>query len=462
MKYEITNNNKMIDFVSELIQKVEPNLKNIRTQNQVVQKITENIWNTIDKNNIRDKIYDVSLQGSFAKATDLPTSGSDLDIFVIFKDDFDPDLGLELGMQTLKEYNPRSVQAKVKFAESEFEQEGLEIKVQIVPIKYKSLIEIATKTDAQGNPIKEIGMERTPHQTNFMIENLTDLITQVKILKQFMKDIGVYDSSIVSQGFSGYMAECLIYNLKSFIDVVRFFANFVKGSTVGKLNADKIYNSKFNLADPIDPNRNLINDTVSDIKLARMILVCRHLLANSKIPEQKTIGLQSIEISFKSNEYEKERQGSQLNSAIKTISNLLKTMGYNTANDVYMITDNYRVDYPYIAINTTKDNEVTFILGVNNTVTPSEKVKSRISLKKGLSDMTIQVFKNLNKNYKCEENEDEIIVWIDNEYSTIEKALEKILITDIQESGLPDGVKIDIGHGVKYKIIENFTHKCLV
>ena len=54
--------------------------------------------------------------------------------------------------------------------------------------------------------------DRSPYHTSYMKENLnTYLIEQVRLLKKFLKSIGVYGSQLAISGFSGYVTEVLIW-----------------------------------------------------------------------------------------------------------------------------------------------------------------------------------------------------------------------------------------------------------
>jgi len=225
------------DFKEKLKSKIKPDSKVRAIQEEVDKEITGKVWNTIDELGIRDKIKDVAMQGSYEKGTDLPTSGSDLDIFVVFNTDVPKDerekLGVEIGMKSLDGKNPYIQDATSKYAEARWTHKGQDMEVQIVPTRHLTLDQIKNK-EVDGKKI-DIGMERTPHQTAFMKKALKGKEEEVRILKQFMKDTGLYDSSMKSQGFSGYSTEVLIHNLGSFENVMKFFADFKVGKVVGGL-----------------------------------------------------------------------------------------------------------------------------------------------------------------------------------------------------------------------------------
>ena len=54
--------------------------------------------------------------------------------------------------------------------------------------------------------------DRSPFHTKFMLESLTGVMkNEVRLLKKFLSCNKIYGSEIARQGFSGYVAEVLIY-----------------------------------------------------------------------------------------------------------------------------------------------------------------------------------------------------------------------------------------------------------
>ena len=119
-----------------------------------------------------------------------------------------------------------------------------------------------------------------------MKENLnTYLIEQVRLLKKFLKSIGVYGSQLAISGFSGYVTEVLILKFKSFIEVLNFMANIGTERTIISLNnkaSIDAFNSKLVILDPIDEKRNL-GAAISSESLAKFILTARNFLNRPSI-----------------------------------------------------------------------------------------------------------------------------------------------------------------------------------
>ena len=115
-----------------------------------------------------------------------------------------------------------------------------------------------------------------------MKENLnTYLIEQVRLLKKFLKSIGVYGSQLAISGFSGYVTEVLILKFTSFIEVLNFMANIGTERTIISLDnkaSIDAFNSKLIILDPIDEKRNL-GAAISSESLAKFILTARNFVS---------------------------------------------------------------------------------------------------------------------------------------------------------------------------------------
>lgn len=348
-------------------------------QEKIDKSITKSIWDTIGLYGIEGKIYDVQMQGSYAKGTDLPKSGSDFDIFIIFNTDISQRemelYGVDIGMDVLEGKNPKVKDATSKYVEAYFEVEGNKFEVQIIPIRHLTLEQIQTKT-LNGKPIT-IGMERTPHQTKFMIEALNGKTEQVRELKQFMKNYGIYDSSMKSQGFSGYATECLIHYLGDFDGVMSFFANLKKGQVLGegKRNTDNI----FSIIDPVDADRDLIS-AFSDEKIARTIMIAKRWISygyvscvNPPTPIDSTI------IQFETTENDEDKIFGQVRKITKSIVTQITKMGFAIPTTSYEI-NNFNVDIPRTSIEI-DGNKITIKIGTNDFEIPYEYEDGGVPIK---------------------------------------------------------------------------------
>ena len=69
--------------------------------------------------------------------------------------------------------------------------------------------------------------DRTPFHTDYVKPLLDEqMAEEVRLLKRFMKGVGVYGAEIKIGGFSGYLCELLVLNYGSFTEVLRSAANW--------------------------------------------------------------------------------------------------------------------------------------------------------------------------------------------------------------------------------------------
>lgn len=203
------------------------------------------------------EVRGVVLGGSYAKGTWLPES-VDIDIFVRMattapESRFE-EVGLAVGAEAMKGY-PRGK----KYAQHPYTEASIDgVKVNIVPCYAVSRRHWMSAADRSPFHVRLV--KRLPERQK----------GEVRLLKRFMKAVGVYGAEIETQGFSGYVAEVLVMRQKSFIGVLRHFADYERGK--GRL---------FSLPDPVDPSRDL-GIAVSGEKLGRFVLACREFLSRPR------------------------------------------------------------------------------------------------------------------------------------------------------------------------------------
>jgi tRNA nucleotidyltransferase (CCA-adding enzyme) len=203
------------------------------------------------------EVAGVFLGGSFAKDTWLP-GDVDIDVFVKIATSVDDrrfeEIGLSVGREALRGYRPGKKYAQHPYTEAVVDG----FKVNVVP-----------SYDVKPGEWKSAA-DRSLHHVVFVRENLDDEARlQVRLLKRFMKGVGVYGAEIEKEGFSGYATEVLIHKHKTFESALRSFAAFVPESP----------EAYFTLFDPIDDARDL-GKAMSRESVAKMVLASRAFLAN--------------------------------------------------------------------------------------------------------------------------------------------------------------------------------------
>ena len=229
----------MIDFIP-ILKKYKPT----EEQNQEMERTASEIMGKINSILERDHINARSLLvGSVAKGTNL--ASGDIDLFVVFSKKYSSRemerLGLRIGHEVLP-------QGREKYAEHPYVSGQLgERKVDIVPC-----FEIAPGTRIISS------VDRTPLHTDFVLKHLDpEGRDQVRLLKLFMKAIGVYGSEIKVSGFSGYVCELLVIKYGSMLDVLRIFAA-LRGKMRISLTESEIkeFDAPIVIIDPTDLTRN--------------------------------------------------------------------------------------------------------------------------------------------------------------------------------------------------------------
>ena len=107
--------------------------------------------------------------------------------------------------------------------------------------------------------------DRTPFHTDYVKPLLDEQKGgEVRLLKRFMKGMGVYGAEIKVGGFSGYLCELLILNYGSFIKVLKAAADWKEGTTIDyeghyerRDDAKKLFEEPFVMVDPVDKRRNV-------------------------------------------------------------------------------------------------------------------------------------------------------------------------------------------------------------
>ncbi|MCL5955561.1 MAG: CCA tRNA nucleotidyltransferase [Thermoplasmatales archaeon] len=252
----------MIDF-GPILRKYKPSEEQNRALKQTASEVMGRINAILEQKKIKAKSL---LVGSVAKGTNL--ASGDIDLFVIFSKDYSSRdmerLGLMIGHEVLPE-------GREKYAEHPYVsgQHG-DRKVDIVPC-----FEI--------NPGTRIisSVDRTPLHTDFVLKNLNaEGQDQVRLLKLFMKGIGVYGSEIKVSGFSGYVCELLVIKYGSMLKVLETFASLKGKMRISLEEGDmRDFDAPIVIIDPTDITRNAAA-AISIENLSRMKINSRMFLAN--------------------------------------------------------------------------------------------------------------------------------------------------------------------------------------
>ena len=294
-----------------------------------LEKISNEIQNQIANFN-DERILKVIIGGSFAKGTWLEND-TDIDFFVMIdptvqRHEFE-ELGKSVGFYALKEYRPY-----LRYSEHPYVEGNVNgIRINIVPC-YK----------VEKNNWRSAA-DRSPFHTIFMGTKLNEFLKgEVRVLKKFLKSIGIYGSQISISGFSGYVTEVLVLNYGSFKNVLQAFANLTPNYVVSLYPPEKQAIEKFAspiiIIDPIDSNRNL-GAAISTESLSKFVLASRLFLKSpskqffmkphrSNTKKISHISSNLLIIDFKIQKRSPDILWGQLNKKLTSISKQLSIIGF--------------------------------------------------------------------------------------------------------------------------------------
>ncbi|MGD2141889.1 MAG: CCA tRNA nucleotidyltransferase [Candidatus Bathyarchaeota archaeon] len=190
------------------------------------------------------------VHGSVARGTWIKGE-RDLDIFIALEDDHDRD-DLPEVLEVVKNYVGEGwVEAYAEHPYISAELNGF--RVEFVP---------CFKVDPKEGILS--ATDRTPLHTGFVNERLpVEKRIEVRLLKRFMKGLGVYGAEVRVRGFSGYLCELLVIALGSFEGVLEAATIWRLGEVVDPIgSADpkylrKRFSEPLIVQDPVDPRRNV-------------------------------------------------------------------------------------------------------------------------------------------------------------------------------------------------------------
>jgi tRNA nucleotidyltransferase (CCA-adding enzyme) len=261
--------NKIDSIIQEATESSVPSKPKQSKLEKISKEIQKEIANFKDK-----RISRVLVGGSFAKGTWLEND-TDIDFFVMIEPNVEraefEELGKSVGYHALKKYKPYLRYSEHPYVEGKVDG----TRINIVPC-YR----------VEKNKWKSAA-DRSPFHTDFMQAKLNEnLKSQARVLKKFLKAVGIYGSQIAVSGFSGYVTEVLNLKYGSFKGVLQVFSELKPNHIISIDPPNEKVIEKFNssmiIIDPIDSNRNL-GAAISANCVAKFVLASRLFLRNPSI-----------------------------------------------------------------------------------------------------------------------------------------------------------------------------------
>ncbi|MEM3736951.1 MAG: CCA tRNA nucleotidyltransferase [Candidatus Bathyarchaeia archaeon] len=239
------------DVISEVKKREVPTLE----EREEVLKLAEMLQARVEEEAQKHQIdVESRVEGSIAKDTWL-RSDKDVDIFLLFHPSLEREklstLGLKIAEASVREYGGVKRYAEHPYIESRVG----DLKVNIVPCYKVELGRWKSSTD------------RTPFHTEYIKARLrsAEQKTEVRLLKRFMKGVGVYGADIKTGGFSGYLAELLILNSGDFVTTLKAASMWREGELIDieghykdrVEDAKRLFDDPLIVVDPVDWRRNV-------------------------------------------------------------------------------------------------------------------------------------------------------------------------------------------------------------
>lgn len=220
----------------------------------------------------------VRVEGSVAKDTWLQEE-PDIDIFVQVPSSMSREAFGTVYLNIAKEATKGFKQVE-RFAEHPYLEAFVnKTRVNIVPCYRAKRGEWMSATD------------RTPFHTDYVKPRLNEQLRgEIRLLKRFMKGVGVYGAEIRVGGFSGYLCELLILKYNSFVGVLKSAADLrtawlidYEGYYKGRESElPKIFEEPLVVVDPVDKGRNVAS-AVRKERLIEFVAASREFLKNPSL-----------------------------------------------------------------------------------------------------------------------------------------------------------------------------------
>jgi tRNA nucleotidyltransferase (CCA-adding enzyme) len=273
------------DVLTEVLKRVNPSESEQKKVRGLARKLKEKVKEAAKEKGVKT---DVRVEGSVAKNTwlrDCP----EIDVFMQIptttpREAFGT-VFLEIAKKATEGY--RQIE---RFAEHPYLEAVMDdVYVNIVPCYNVKRNEWISATD------------RTPFHTDYMKPQLDEQMgEEVRLLKRFMKGIGVYGAEIKVGGFSGYLCELLVLNYGSFTEVLCAATNWSEGIVIdyeghydSVNDTKKVFEEPLVMVDPVDKGRN-VAAAVRKERLDEFIAASREFLKNPDMkffypPETKAL-----------------------------------------------------------------------------------------------------------------------------------------------------------------------------
>ncbi|MCL2173339.1 MAG: CCA tRNA nucleotidyltransferase [Candidatus Bathyarchaeota archaeon] len=237
----------------QVLKKISPTPEDYVKVETLSKRLVQKVFEACQQQNINAS---VRVEGSIAKDTWLKEN-PDIDLFIRLPTVISREKLGEVGLAIARS---AVMQEASKIVERYAEHPYLEIVVN------GQRVDIVPCYDVKPGKWQS-ATDRTPYHTNYIKQHLcsSKMQGEVRLLKQFMQNIGVYGAEIKIGGFSGYLCELLILTYSSFIQTLQVFANYNKRLIIDierhyidrKGEGGVLFGEPLVIVDPVDKYRNV-------------------------------------------------------------------------------------------------------------------------------------------------------------------------------------------------------------
>ncbi|HVP92688.1 MAG TPA: CCA tRNA nucleotidyltransferase [Acidobacteriota bacterium] len=287
---------KMDSVFEAVLVRVTPKKSDRTKIETLAKKLEKKVISASEASNVKVK---VRVEGSVAKDTWL-SEAPDIDIFMrVPKTIPRKSLG-EVCLKIARKATEGSKQIE-RFAEHPYLEAIVEdVRVNIVPCYSTERGEWISATD------------RTPFHTDYVNKHLNkQMRNEVRLLKRFMKGIGVYGAEIKIGGFSGYLCELLVLHYKSFVNTLKAFARHTQRIVIDikryykdrEKELQLLFPEPLVIIDPVDKGRNVAS-AVQGQKLLTFVAASRAFLKHPSLdffypPETTALTTKELDLTLK-------------------------------------------------------------------------------------------------------------------------------------------------------------------
>ena len=415
---------------------VEPKLMEEKNVLGIAEEVKQRVEDA-SKRNLT--VHSVEIGGSVAKGTWL-ADNVDVDIFVKFDSTISKkrleDLGVKIGRDALL---PN--ESFLRYSEHPY----------VVGIIDGIIFNIVPCYDVVKGSWKS-SADRSPYHTSFMKNRFNKILkNETRLLKKFLKVLGLYGAEIKVKGFSGYVCEVLILKYGSFISVLKAMSNLIGGEILSLDDIDEDITKKFDtqlvILDPVDNRRNL-GAAISPVNVSSFIMASRSFLEKPSIMFFKGISVSEITDKVKKStlldrisivilRHEPRTVDilwGQLHRSVDSLSKQISKVGFNVLRT---------------SVASDEDSTSAFIFLLDSLVLPKSQIKMGPNV-----NMKGEVSKFLNSNRKWSKlmwvgHDQRIYIMGDRRFLEFEKLLYSLLDDTAKGSGVAPGLKRALESGIE-------------